>query len=201
MSRHALAHRDDALGDRGRAIKRMRFGGGMEDRKLAGGFLAVLHEGRGQRARVAQFLGQQRDPRLLVQRKVGHAGHGGVDQLGDRALVHGGILPDVETGEMEAEAIHRAAQQPQPAARDHAGIVGEQRTIERVEIGLELCRIGIRLGLADRRARGFHFEPRGGRGQPRENAGYGQPIGLAAAMRRLVRRAFGELRADPWRCR
>ena len=65
-------------------------------------------------------LGEQRDPRLLVQRQIGHAGHGRVDQFGDGALVHGGILPDVEAGEMKAEAIHRPAQQPQPPARDHA---------------------------------------------------------------------------------
>ena len=67
-------------------------------------------------------------------------GIGGIDQLGDGALVHGGVLPDVEAGEMEAEAIHRAAQQPQPAARDDAGIVGDQRAVEHVEIGLELRR-------------------------------------------------------------
>ena len=39
---------------------------------------------------------------------------------------------------MEAEAIHRAAQRPQPPTRDHAGIIRDQRAIEHVEIGLEL---------------------------------------------------------------
>ena len=42
---HALAHRDDALGDRGRAVTGMGFGGGMEQREFAGGFLAVFDEG------------------------------------------------------------------------------------------------------------------------------------------------------------
>ena len=114
-------------------------------------FLAVFDKGRRQRARIAQFAHQQRDPRLLVQRQIGHAGHRRVDQFRDRALMHGRILPDVEACEMKAETIHRPAQQPQPPARDHAGIVRDQRAIERVEIGLEFRDIGVRRGLADGR--------------------------------------------------
>ena len=41
----------------------------------------------------------------------------------DGALVHGGVLPHVQSGEMKAETIHRPPQQPQPAARDDARIV------------------------------------------------------------------------------
>ena len=125
----------------------------MEDREFAEGLLAVFDEGRRQRPRVAQFARQQRDAGLFVQRQIGHAGHRRVDQLGDRALMHGGILPHVEPRQMEAEAIHRPAQQPQPAARDHAGIVRDQRAIEHVEIGLELLTLVIGRGGADRRPR------------------------------------------------
>ena len=79
-----------------------------------------LHEGRRQRPRIAQLARELRDPRVLAQRQIGRAGHRRVEQFGDGALVHGGVLPHVEAGEMEAETIRRAAQQPQPAARDHA---------------------------------------------------------------------------------
>ena len=127
----------------------------MEHREFAQRLVAVFHEGRRQRPRVAQFARQQRHPRLLAQRQIGHAGHRRVEQFGHRALMHGGILPHVEAGEMEAETIHGAAQQPQPAARDHAGIVRDQRAVENVEIGLELLRRCIGRGLADRRPRWF----------------------------------------------
>ena len=197
--RHALAHRDDALGDHGAAEFGVRLGRGVEQREFADGLLAVLDEGGRQRPRVAQFAREQRDPRLLVQRQIGHAGHRRVDQFGDGALVHGGILPDVEAGEVEAEAIHRAAQQPQPPARDHAGIVRDQRAVENIEIGLELARHRRKARLrrpARRVVPTSSFS--GGRGEPRVNAGHRQAIRLAAAMRRLVGRALGEHRANPW---
>ena len=147
---------------------------------------------RRQRPRIAQFARQQRDPRLLVQRQIGHAGHRRIDQLRDGAFVHGRILPDIEAGQMKAEAIHGPAQVPQPSARDHARIVRDQRAMENIEIGLELPDIGVRRGFADRRPGGFHIQPRGGRGEPGIDAGHRQPIGLAASMRRGIGRALGE---------
>ena len=125
------------MGDDVRAELGVRFGGGVEHRELAERLIAVLDEMRCQRPRVAQLVRQQRDPRLLAEREIGHAGHRGIDQFGDGALMHGGILPHVEPGQMEAEAVHRATQQPQPPARDHPRIVGDQRTVEHVEIGLQ----------------------------------------------------------------
>ena len=71
-------------------------------------------------------------------------------------------------------------------------LFGDQRAIEHVEIGLELLGAGIGRRLADRRAGGFDLEPRRGRGQPRIDAGHGQPIGLAAPVRRGVGRALGQ---------
>ena len=169
----------------------MGLGRRMEQREFAQRLLAVFHEGRGQRPRIAQFARQQRDPRLFVQRQIGHAGHRRVDQFGDRALVHGGVLPDVEAGKVKAETIHRPAQQPQPPARDHAGIVRDQRAVENIEIGLEFPDIGVRR-FADRPPGNSDIELQRGRGEPRIDAGYRQAIGLAAAMRRLVGRALGE---------
>ena len=48
------------------------------------------------------------------------AGLGGGEQFGDGALVHVGVLPQVERREMEAEHVDRAAQRPQAAARENA---------------------------------------------------------------------------------
>ena len=189
---HPLAHRDDALGDRIGAEFGVGFGGRVEHREFADRFLAVLHEGRRQRPGIAQLARQKRDPRLLVQRQIGHAGHRRIDQLRDRAFMHRRILPDIEARQMKAEAIHGPAQMAQPAARDHARIVRDQRAIENIEIGLELADIGVRRGLADRRPRGFDIEPRGGGSEPGVDAGHRQPVGLAASMRRGVGRALGE---------
>ena len=93
---------------------------------------------------------------------------------------------------MEAEAIHGPAQRPQPAARDHAGIVRNQRTIEHVEIGLEFLHARIGRGLADRPAGGLDLQPHRGRRQPGIDAGYRQAIRFAASMRRGVGRAPGQ---------
>ena len=93
---------------------------------------------------------------------------------------------------MKAETIHGPAQLPQPSARDHARIVRYQRAVEDIEIGLELPDIGVSRGLADRRTGDFHLQPRGGRRQPRVDAGHRQPIGLALPVRRGVGRALGE---------
>ena len=93
---------------------------------------------------------------------------------------------------MKAETIDGAAQQPQPAARDHAGIVRDQRAVENIEIGLEFPDIGIGRGFADRPPGGFDIELQRGRGEPGIDAGYREPIGLAAAMRRGIGRTFGE---------
>ena len=155
---HALAHRDDALGNHVVAELRMRFGGGVEHLELAHGLVAVFDEIRGQRPRVAQFVCQQRHPRFFVERQIRHAGLRGIEQFGHGSLVHGRVLADVEAGEMEAEAIDRAPQQSQPAACDHARIVRDQRAVEHVEIGLQFRNAAIGRALADRPSRDLDIE-------------------------------------------
>ena len=93
---------------------------------------------------------------------------------------------------MEAEAIHGAAQRPQPPARDHAGIIRNQRTLEHVEIGLEFLHARIGRGLADRPAGGLDLQPQRGRGQAGIDAGHRQTIRFAAPVRRGVGRASGQ---------
>ena len=170
----------------------VRFRSGMEHVQFADRLLAVFHEHRSQRPRVAQLGGKLRNPRLFIQGQIGGARLRRIQQLGNGALVHRGVLPHVEAGEMEAEAIHGAAQQPQPSARDHARLVRDQRAVEDIEIGLEFLRAGIGRRFADRLPQGLHAEPHRGRGQTGINAGHRQAIGLAAAMRRGIGRALGE---------
>ncbi len=103
--------------------------------------------------------------------------------------MHRGVLPHVEICQVKTETVHRAAQQAQPAPRDHAGIIRDQRAVENVEVGLELFRTGISGRFSHRLPHGFHIEPDSGRGEPGVNAGHRQPIRLAASMRRSVGRA------------
>ena len=72
-------------------------------------FLAVFDEGRSQRAGIVEFVGEKRDARFFVHRQIGFAGHRGIDQFCNRALVHGRVLPDIEAREMKAETVRRRA--------------------------------------------------------------------------------------------
>ena len=98
----------------------MGLGGCTEHREFAERFLAVLDEGRAERPCAAQLTQQQIDAGFFVEVQIGHPGNRRIEQLRHRAFMHRRILPDVEPGEMKAETVHGPAQQPQPAARDHA---------------------------------------------------------------------------------
>ncbi len=97
------------------------------------------------------------------ERQIGHSGDRRIEQFRHGAFMHRRILPDIEPGEMEAEAVDGPPQRPQAAARDHAGIVRDQRTVEHVEIGLEFVHGRVGRGLADRPAGGLDLELQRGR--------------------------------------
>ena len=65
-------------------------------------------ERREQRPRRSQLLAQQRDARVLVELEIIEARLDGGEQLGDGALMHVRVLPQVERREMEAEHVDRA---------------------------------------------------------------------------------------------
>ena len=110
-------HRDDAGANGARAITPANLGGGAEDRQFAGRLLAIGDEGRNERPRRIEFARQQRDARRLVEHEIIDARIGGGDKLGDRALMNGGMLPEVERRQMEAEDVDGAAQRAQATAR------------------------------------------------------------------------------------
>ena len=180
------------MGDDVRAEPGMRVGGLTEHGEFAQRLVAVFDEGRRQRSWIAQFTRELRDPRIFVQCQIRRAGHRGVKQFRNGTLVHGGVLPHVEAGQMKAETIRRPTQQPQPAACNHARIIRDQRAVENIEVGLELPGVGVRSGLADRLPHGFDVELQRGRRQPGVDARHRQPVGLAASMRRSIGRAPGE---------
>ena len=109
---------DDAGADRVGAVGLADRRGGAEHREFAGRLLAVGDERRDQRARRAQLAQQQRDARLLVEREIVDAGRRRGEEFGDGALVHVGILAQIERREMEAEHVDGAAQRAQAAARE-----------------------------------------------------------------------------------
>ena len=89
---------------------------------------------------------------------------------------------------METETIDSAAQMPQPSARNHQRIVGNQRGMKHPKVTREFSRTGIRLCCTDGRAAGFDVQLERCRRKPRINSRNRQTIRLAATMRRRIRR-------------
>ena len=128
----------------------------------------------------------------FVEAEIIDAGIGGGEKLGDGALVDIGILPHVERREVEAEDVDRAAQRPQPAAREDRAAVGFQRVGDDREVGGEFGGLGVRLGVGQRLAQRHDvIELARGLGEARIEAGDGAPIGLVAPGGRAVGRAIG----------
>ena len=133
-------------------------------------YLEELHVLGAELSIAAHLADVSEELRALAEREIGHAGIGGIHQLGDGAFMHGRVLADVEPRQVEAEAIHRTTHHPQPAARNDAGIVGDQRAMQHVEIGLKFPDAAVRSALADRRSGDLDLELFCRRSQPRIDA-------------------------------
>ena len=112
----------------------------------------------------------------------------------DGALVHVGVLPQVERREMEAEHVDGASKRPQPAVRQNRRTVLPTRIREARRDRQGARRVGVGRRGTDRMAKHFAMsECPSGRGQARVHAGDGAPIrfvlALVGAVRRLFRRA------------
>ena len=101
---------------RGRAVARMRLGGGAHDREFGCGLLGVVDERAGQQPRAGQLAPQQRDARGFVERQVVRLDAGDLQQIGDDARVDVGVLPQIQRGEVEAAGLDRADQPAERAA-------------------------------------------------------------------------------------
>ena len=142
----------------------------------------------GERPPAAELATQQRHPRRLVQREVIGFDPGHRQQLGHDALVHVGILAQVERGEMEAECLNRAHQPVEPGAPACAEPGAQLR-----EIGAEGGRIGIGFGLGPRRAgRRPSCQRAIGRRQSCVDARQRAAVGLVRTGGRVVAARFGQ---------
>ena len=184
---------NDAVANRRLAIALVRAACRAKDRQLAFGLVRVAHVGRGERARGGELLEQQRAAARFVPGAVVGARAGDLEQLGHHALMHVGVLAQVNRRQMKAEHLHRAAQLAQPPAAERGRTVGHQRAVQGVEILGQRGRIGIGFGAGDRVARGLVAEQCAvGGGQPGVEAGHRAAVGLVAAVRGVVARALGQ---------
>ena len=116
-----------------------------------------------------------------LSRPIVEARRGGRQDFRHRALVHVGILPEVDRGEMEAEHVEGAPQRPQPTAGDDRAAVRPQRGVDHVEIGREFLDASVGRRVADRLAERHHMvELARGPGEARIHAGDRAPVGLVA---------------------
>jgi len=152
--RHALGLGDDVVGDRFRPVERMHLGRRADDRHLGRRLVRIGSIGVRQQPPAAKLAPEQHDARLLAERRIIRLDARDAQQLADDALVHVGILAQVERGEVEAEGLDRANQPPEPAAprQRPAPTLGE-RMGDLDEILAQRAGLGIGLG-PDRRAPG-----------------------------------------------
>ena len=113
---HAIGFRDDAVRHRTLAVGQLRAAGAAIDRQFGAGFFAVFEVRRSQRPGRADFVDQQRDALLLIERQIAGAGLGRYQQFGHHPFMHVGVLAQVDRRQIEAEDPHRAPQVAQPAA-------------------------------------------------------------------------------------
>jgi hypothetical protein len=107
--------------------------------------------------------------------------------------VHLGILAQIDRRQMEAEDTDRTDQAAQAASGDQLGAVGDQRIDQYLQVGDDFFGSGVGFGDANGVFRRLVLVERaGGRCEARVDAGQRPPVGLVEALRRAVRRSFGE---------
>ena len=105
----------------------------------------------------------------------------------------GGVLPQVQSAEVEAEDVDGAAQPGQPVVGQGPRTVAAQRGVDRVELGQQLGRGRVGRPLDPRRGARHRAEHLlGGRAQPGVDAVERPPVGLVGAERRPVARGLGQ---------
>ena len=132
--------------------------------------------------RVAEFGDQQLDPVRLGQRRVVGMHARPRQQLGDHLLVHVGVLPHVEAGQVKPEDAHRFPQPGQPIVGQHRAAVGAQRRVDDIEVGQQLGRRHVALEAEVEFVFGLTVEDLGrGRGKPAVDHPQRAPVRLVGA--------------------
>ena len=187
----AVALRDHVVLDAVGAVERLQARGSAQDFEFAPGLGRVLDVRRTEQPRRREFLGQHAHARGLVEGFVAHVRSRDGEQLRDDALVHVGVLAQVDRRQVEAEDGHGPPQLAQPPAGEQGRAVRLQRVVDRLEVGPELrrARVGRRLGDRVPQRRVLVEGARGG-GDSRVDAGEGPSIRLVAAVRAGIGRTF-----------
>ena len=186
--------RDHVVGHRGLAITPVCLGCFAKDRQLRGRLRGISQERRRKQSRGLQLLAQEGDAGSFGEAGIVRVSAGHREQLADRALMHRGILPQIDAREMEAESVGCATQAAQPTARERRRAVGRERMIKNAEVGNELGSLGVRRRLTEGVARRLSLleRPRRRR-EARIDTGDSPTIRLAAALRRAIRRALRQV--------
>ena len=110
--RNTVGLGDDRRADRASAIGVMNRRRGLEYAKLGGRLVTVGKEGRDERTRRCQFPPQQFNTFRFVYAFVVEAGGRSGQKLGDGALMHIRVLPQINRSQAEPEQVDRALQRP-----------------------------------------------------------------------------------------
>ena len=117
---HAGGFRDDGGADGALAVAQLAGARGIENGEFLGGLGAIDDMAGDQRPGGRQLLEKKFDPRILIQAEIIRPRRHRLEQFGDRALMHLGILPQIERRQTPAKNPHGAEQTTEPA-------MGEQR--------------------------------------------------------------------------
>ena len=192
--RDAVGLGDDVVGHRFLAVLQLHFCGGAQDRQLGRRLGGIRQKRTGERPRRLQLIEQQADACVLGQRCVPGTRARHLEQLAQSALVHVGVLAQIDGGEMKTEDVDGAPQAAQPAARQRLGSIARKRAMQDIEVGLQFVDGFISRRLAHGAARGLESVECPGRGcEPCIDAGDRAAIGLVLAVRRPVGRALRQL--------
>ena len=190
---HGPGVADDVVPDRLRAVLLPHAPGGLEDREFALRMDAIRRTHHAQRTGVGQQLEQQLPARWFFEFAVARFDAGCGQQFGNDFLMRVRALPQVQRGQVEAEHFHGANQRVQSLRHQSRAMIGEQRILDRVQVGQEILMPPVRVlrrhRMARRIAAGELLE-RGG--QARVDAGQGAAVGLIHAVLVGVGRAVGQ---------
>ncbi len=124
--RHRPAHRDDVVGNGCGTVSLDREGGGTDDVEFFARQFGQLRPRAHQRAAGAELSDQQLDAFVFGQRGVIGMHPRPCQQFGDHLLVHVGVLPKIQRGQMETKYVHAFSQQRQPVVGQHRAAVRAQ---------------------------------------------------------------------------
>ncbi len=123
--------------DRPRPVEDAGGGGRAQHRQLAQRLVRIVGQRRSERPQRRQLRLQQPATLASARPAVVVAGAGNLQQLGDDPLVHVGVLAQVERRQVEAEAVDCADQVGEPAVREERAVVGDQRRLDGLQVGLQ----------------------------------------------------------------